>query len=329
MSGLLTGDPVAGVPNVVGVVTDEGEELRADLVVDATGRRSSLPKLLAGIGASAPVEELDDSGFVYYGRHYRSPDGSTPMAIGPVLQAYDSVSVLTLPADNGTWGMGVVASAADADLRALTDVAAWERVVRSYPLIAHWLDGEPITDIQLMAKIEDRHRAFVVDGMPVATGIAPVADSWACTNPSVGRGASIGLVHAVALRDLIRDHGLDDAGSFALAWHDVTQQAVEPLYRDTLAFDRHRLAEIDAQIAGLPYETDDPAWAITKGLEAGSMHDPEILRGYVDVASLLYRGEEVVARPGLLDRLIELDAAPSEPNPGPSRAELLDIVQSA
>ena len=40
-----------GVPHVAGVVTDAGEELRADLVVDASGRRSQLPAWLAALGA--------------------------------------------------------------------------------------------------------------------------------------------------------------------------------------------------------------------------------------------------------------------------------------
>ena len=84
-----------------------------------------------------------------------------------------------------------------------------------------------------------------------------VADSWACTNPSVGRGASIGLLHAVCLRDLLREVPPGDP-AFATRWDEVTTEVVEPFFRDTLAFDRHRLAEIDAQIAGIPYETDDP-----------------------------------------------------------------------
>ena len=106
-----------GVPHVAGVVTDAGEELRADLVVDASGRRSQLPAWLAALGARGPYEELDDCGFVYYGRHFRSSDGSVPAAFGPPLQHYDSISLLLLPADNGTWGVGVVASAGDAPMR--------------------------------------------------------------------------------------------------------------------------------------------------------------------------------------------------------------------
>ena len=78
VAGLLTGTPTApGVPHVTGVRTESGESIDADLVVDTTGRRSSLPTWLDSVGAKKPVEELEDSGFVYYGRHFRSQDGST------------------------------------------------------------------------------------------------------------------------------------------------------------------------------------------------------------------------------------------------------------
>jgi hypothetical protein len=57
------------------------------------------------------------------------------------------------------------------------------------------LNGEPITDVLSMAGISDRYRRFVLDGVPVATGIISVGDSWACTNPSLGRGITLGLLH--------------------------------------------------------------------------------------------------------------------------------------
>jgi hypothetical protein len=83
VAGLVTG-PAArdGVPHVTGVRRDTGEEIAADLVVDMTGRRSPLPRWLEAIGARAPRDELDDCGFIYYGRHFRSSDGSTPPAFG-------------------------------------------------------------------------------------------------------------------------------------------------------------------------------------------------------------------------------------------------------
>jgi len=324
--GLLTGEAALdGAPHVVGVVTDDGDERRADLVVDAGGRRSALPRLLADVGARAPLEERDDCGFVYFGRHFRSADGSLPPAFGPPLQPYDSISILALPADNGTWGVGLVVSAHDPAMRAARDPEVWSRVLAAYPLVAHWADGEPISDVEVMAKIEDRHRAFVVDGSPVATGVIALADSWACTNPSVGRGVSIGLRHALALRAMLGRVPLDDGVAFATEWHETTVAEVEPYYRDTLTFDRHRLAEIDAQIAGVPYETDDPSWLLGGALAAAGGKDPDLLRQYLEIVSLLARGVDVLGRPGVAERAIELGSDPT-PLPGPSRAELMAVL---
>ena len=324
---MLTDEPTAaGVPHVVGVRTDAGEDIRADVVVDASGRRSSLPSLLTDVGAHAPVEEREDSGFVYYGRHFRSDDGSTPAIFGPLLMSHGSISALTLPADNGTWGVGVVASARDAAMRKLTDVEVWERVVRSMPLVAHWLDGEPLDEgVAVMAKIEDRHRSFVADGVPVATGVLALGDSWACTNPSVGRGISIGTIHAVALRDLMRDPALDPVER-ALAWHDATLATVEPWYRGTLEFDRGRLAEIHAVIDDVPFEPS-PVYEITRAMQAASASDPEVFRGLLELGAVLSLPDEVLARPGVFDAIIASGSAwRDQPDLGPTRTELLELV---
>jgi 2-polyprenyl-6-methoxyphenol hydroxylase-like FAD-dependent oxidoreductase len=329
VTGLVTRERnTNGVPHVVGVRTEGGDELRADLVVDATGRRSPLPAWLAECGARPPVEELEDCGFVYYGRHFRSMDGSTPPPFGPLLQHYDSLSVLTLPADNGTWGVGLVTSAKDRPLRALRDDERWEAAARAYPLIAHWLDGEPVDDqVAVMAKIEDRHRRFSVEGMPVATGVVAVGDSWACTNPSVGRGVSMGLLHATALRDVVRHHPLDDPISFAEAWDHATLATVEPWYRSTLAFDRHRLAEIEAQIRGEPYDPGDPAWDLGQCLLAAASSDPDLLRAALRVAGVLATGEQVLAEDGVADKALAIGGPlREEPAPGPSRAQLLTTL---
>jgi flavin-dependent dehydrogenase len=329
VDGLEVGRPAAaGVPHVVGVRVDTGETIGADLVVDATGRRSPLPSWLAAIEARPPAEEIEDSGFVYYARHFASADGSVPVALGGPLQHYDSVSTLTLAADNGTWSVGFIASAGDGPLRALRDADAWSAALRMFPLVAHWADGKSLDDqVAVMAKIEDRHREYHVDGMPVATGVVAVADSWACTNPSVGRGASIGLLHAVALRDTVRD-SLDGPVDFAHAWHDATLRTVEPWYRATLSFDRNRLAEIAAQQRGEPYD-GGPEWEITHALEAASAQDPAVLRGYARIGSVLSLPEEVLGEPGFLDRVIEAGAGWRDtPSPGPDRARLVAALSS-
>jgi flavin-dependent dehydrogenase len=329
VAGLVTGPSARdGVPHVAGVRLSTGEEIASDLVVDMTGRRSPLPRWLEAIGARAPRDELDDCGFIYYGRHFRSASGDVPPAIGGFLQHLGTISSLTLPADNGTWSVTLVISAKDRALHALRDASTWEKVVHSLPLVAHWLDGTPIDDrVMAMAGIEDRHRNLMVDGAPVATGIVAAGDAWACSNPSVGRGASIGMLQATVLRDTIAATGLEDPWEFACSFHDATAESVEPWYRDTVTADRHRLAEIDTLMQGGEYRPADPGWEVSQALASSVPKDPDCLRGFVSVAMVLDRETDVLSRPGMLDKVTALGSGwRDEPIPAPTRDELLSIV---
>ena len=234
------------------------------------------------------------------------------------------MSILTLPCDSGTWGVAFVTSARDKELRALRAVPAWDAALALFPGVAHWAAAEPLTSVQVIAAIEDRHRSFIVDGQPVVTGLVPVGDAYACTNPSLGRGAAIGLLHACGLRDLLREAGPDDPERLVRRFDQITQATVSPLYRATLEFDRHRLAEINGEITGQPYRPEDPSWDISKALYAAAPRDPDVLRAYTAVAAMVAMPEEVLAEPGLLEKVISLGStAPRYPAPGPGRAGLL------
>jgi 2-polyprenyl-6-methoxyphenol hydroxylase-like FAD-dependent oxidoreductase len=315
------------IPRVTGVLTEGGAALRADLVVDCGGRRSALGSWLQAMGARRPAEEREDCGFVYFARHFRAPTGMQPQSLTNFIQNYDTVSILTLPADNGTWSTTFITSSRDHAVRPLRDPARWEAALAQYPLAAHWSDGEPISAVDVIAGIEDRFRRLVVDGEPVATGVVAVGDAWACTNPSIGRGASIGLVHARCLRDLLRETDVEDDEKFARRFDEQTAAVVEPLYRLTLWYDRHRLAEIDADVSGIPYRTDDQRWAIGKAIFAAALVDPEMTRAYQSLSSFLVTPDELLARPGVLERVISLGmGAARYPLPGPTRPELLAAI---
>ena len=329
VTGMVSGaSALPGVPHVTAVRTRDGESIPADLVVDMSGRRSALPGWLSEIGARDPAEELEDSGFVYYGRHFRSVDGSVPPAIGPNVMDWGTITSLTLPADNGTWAIALVTSSKDTALRPLRETGRWEAVVRGLPLVAHWLDGTPIEDgVQVMAHLEDRYRGFVADGRPVATGVVAVADSWACSNPANGRGASIGMLHAVTLRDQLREVGLDDPAAFAEAFHTATARTVEPWYRATLATDRYRLAEIESGVRGGTYDPQDSQYQLGKALGAAAGQDPDCLRAYLDIWLVLRTPGEVFARPRLRDKILRLGSGWRDVAPlGPSREQLLALA---
>src|SRR4029077_10030604 len=99
---------------------------------------------------------------------------------------------------------------------------------------------------------------------------------------------------------------------------------VGPLYRSTLEFDRHRLAEINAEITGQPYQPGDPAWDISKALYTAAACDPDVLRAYTSVAAMTAMPTDVLAEPGLLDRVISI-GSPARPfcAPRPPPPQLL------
>ena len=323
VTGLLTSDGGA-VPQVVGVRTVAGD-VRASLVVDAGGRRSAVSRWIVDAGGRAPVDQRADCGFVYYGRHYR---GAMPAGVDSMLSHNESVSLLTLPADNGTWGVGITTSSRDRALRELRHVPCWEAAIRCYPATAGWIDAEPITGISVMAGIEDRRRELVIDSAPVVTGLVALGDAWASTNPSLGRGASIGALHACVLRDVVAKEGTDDPDTLVLRFAAETAATVAPYLDSTLSFDRHRLAEIEADAAGVPYEPEDPAWAMTRALGAGARTDPVVARALAAIASVQALPAEVLGDPAVLGHAAAFLGRPHYA-PGASRAELLAAVRGA
>jgi len=320
VSGLLPG-PAAlpGVPHVGGVVTSTGEQLAADLVIDAMGRRSPSPAWLAALGARPPKVDTEDHHFVYYTRYFTGP--TPPPRRTPPLTAMGSFSVLTLACDNHTWSVTLVATTADPALKSLRHPECFTRVVGACPLQAHWLDGQPITGVLAMAGISDRHRRFVVDGQLIVTGFAPLGDAWTCTNPSGGRGLSIGLMHAQQLRQVARTD-LGDPAGFARVFDEHTAEFVAPYYWNKVAEDRARLAEMTAHRHGV---VPDPPDTPTAPLFPAAAYDPDAFRGLIDTIACLALPQEVLARPAV-KAAVHRERRPTPTVPGPDRTQLLALL---
>jgi 2-polyprenyl-6-methoxyphenol hydroxylase-like FAD-dependent oxidoreductase len=328
VTGLLAGDRrPGGVPHVTGVVLDSGERIAADLVVATTGRRSSLAAMLAAIGTEPPGEEVEPHGFTYYCRSFRAGDDGMPAMFGPPLQHYDSLSFVTAPADNGTWSVGMASSATDHLMRRAADAEVWTRIVRAYPLLAHWVDAEATTDVETMSATPDRRTRLVVDRRPIVTGVVALGDALACTSPMYGRGMTFGAMQAVCLRDVLREVCADDPAELARRWHDRVANVVMPVVDETLAVTRHRLAEMDARVAGTTYETDDAEWIFLQRLFAAAPHDPEVLRAVMDVGGVFRRIGDVARRRDIATRIDAVGDLPLAP--GPSRRELEALIDGA
>ena len=328
VSELATGlAAITSVPNVTGVRTSGGEELGADLVIDAMGRRSGLPGWLAALGAQALGEEAEDSGFTYYTRYFRSPAGEQPPFLTGLLTPFDSFSLLTLPGDAGTWSVTVYISSRDQALKELRDRGKWTALVTVCPLHAHLLDGEPVTDVLAMSGIVDRRRRLVANGAPVVTGLVTVGDSACCTNPSLGRGMTMGFLHAAGAAEVIGQH-LGDPLTLAAEHDRMTQACVIPWYRATVEFDRDRKAQLDAAIEGRAVPPPaGPAHLFQLAWGTAMLYDADIFRAMMEIITMHALPGEVFGRPGFADRVtaVAADREAFVP-PGPSRAELLGML---
>jgi 2-polyprenyl-6-methoxyphenol hydroxylase-like FAD-dependent oxidoreductase len=316
-----------GTPHVTGVRLESDETLAADLVVDAMGRRSPLPRWLSDANVGSLHEESEDCGFIYYGRYFRSADGTTPQPFGPLLAPIGSFTILTLPSDNGTWSVTIVLSSGDQVLKRLRDPELWTSVIRACPAHAHWLEGESISDLFAMGGVLDRYRRPISDGRPLVTGIALLGDAWACTNPSLGRGIALGLLHVKCLRDAVNSH-MDDPIEFAEAWDAATETNLTPWYRETVAEDRDRLREIDALRAGLePTPPTERSSMLRDALTTAALHDPSMFRAYLASRSVLTPLSETFAQEGVAERALELAGEHERlVLPGPSREDLLTML---
>jgi 2-polyprenyl-6-methoxyphenol hydroxylase-like FAD-dependent oxidoreductase len=329
VEALVAGQTACGrVPHVVGVKLRGGETLRADLVVDATGRGSKSSKWLSALGAAAPYEESEDSGFTYYTRYF---SGNMPVRRTGTLTPVGTVSLLTLPGDHSTWSVTFFAASDDKAVRRLREPDVWTRALRAFPLHSHWLDGEPLTDVVTMSGVVDRYRRFVVDGVPVATGFVAVAHAASCMNPSHGRGLTVGFKHGLLLRDVLREAG-DDPLGLVTRFDELTEERIAPWYRAQIAVDRMRFATVRALADGRepPPPRDELAKAIGALFMCMTM-DPDLYRAALEYTGTLTPVQEILRRPDVAAKIaagmraIGASGPPPSP-PGPNREELLALV---
>jgi hypothetical protein len=108
--------------------------------------------------------------------------------------------------------------------------------------------------------------------------------------------------------------------------HD--RDASDAWYRNTVEIDRTRIAQINALIGGRPaLQPTDPPARIRNALLVAMMHDADLFRAYAEIVSLLALPQEVMARPGVIDRIMEVAGTHEAVTPpSPSRDELLRML---
>jgi 2-polyprenyl-6-methoxyphenol hydroxylase-like FAD-dependent oxidoreductase len=327
----LLGEPAtAGAPaRVRGVVLDDGAELPADLVVVASGRRSSLTDLLRPLGVQID-EQVEDTGIIYYSRFFQlAPHRDYPPQVGPIGGDLGYLKYGVFLGDNRTFSITLAARTDDAELRSgLLDEATFMRAAATLPATAPYVvDGlaEPISDVSVMARLVNRRRTFTdPDGEPLVVGCVAVGDAHTCTNPLYGRGCSLAFVQAQLLADSWVEAGVDDVAGAARRYEAACHEQVLPWYRAAVAQD----AATRADAAGEPGADEDPLRSLLRdGLLPAVRLDPIVFRAFLRMMNLLEPPESLMADMDVIGRVMAVyqarDERPPEAPLGPPRREML------
>lgn len=296
---LVEGGAAAGLRTSTG-------DAAAELVVDATGRRTPVAAWLGDHGLEVPEVERSDCGVVYYCRYYRLLPGSqypeTPYPTGAPLGDASGVRFNLMRADNRTHSILLGTPSWDRGFRRLRESAVFEAVLREMPPLGPYVArgfAEPITEVLAMGDIENLRRHYARGGVSLLPGLVGVGDSYCHTDPLFGWGASFAVAHAAALVDAVAAGG-ESASISARVEAAIAPEADEAFSTATL--------EDDARIRewrGEPINPDpesDVASFVRRVVAPGVGADPVLFRAamrrvmILDSPGHLYRDAEVKQR---------------------------------
>jgi 2-polyprenyl-6-methoxyphenol hydroxylase-like FAD-dependent oxidoreductase len=316
---------------VTGVRVDDGT-VDADLVVDASGRRTPVPRWLADVGVGVGEAETSDCGVVYYNRYYRCRDGFE-LPDGPFLLSprgdLGYFAYATFPGDNGTFAATLATPTGTTDWQVLKDPPAFEAASEQIPGLALWKDPdgvEPITGVGPMAGLRNSLRDPYGERVG---GLVAVGDAWCHTDPVMAAGLAFGLMHAATLATALRREATPEAALESYAGH------ISPLARERYDLashlDEQRLRMWSGGTVTLSPDGDYELFTIAAG-GAVAMVDPDVFRVFLRRIGLLDRTSVLDDDPAMqqliLARFGEMAAQPRPPA-GPPRDDMLGIAREA
>jgi 2-polyprenyl-6-methoxyphenol hydroxylase-like FAD-dependent oxidoreductase len=318
-------------PTVRGVTLDRGREVLADLTVDASGRYSKVPQWLAEAGIGPLTESFQDCGFCYITRWYRLRSGEHLGATTfPINVESPFAKFSGFMADGDVYGLSMTASLNDPLAPAMRRAEAFERVFSGIPKLASWVaKGDPISDVLVLARIENRSRTLVRDAAPVVAGLSLVGDSAMHTNPTLGRGVSMAYAQAQRLARAVSESDPATA-AFVLDFETWRDRELGVWFEQQVRMDAAWLAASDAALAGEPPAppSSDPAARFAAVLPVVAARNPAVAKVFARMMSLMITPAQMAADPQVRAAVTEYLRGGGQPPPktGPTRPEFEALV---
>ncbi|MBX3483565.1 MAG: FAD-dependent oxidoreductase [Phenylobacterium sp.] len=326
-------------PRVTGVTLEDGTELAADIVVDATGRTSQAYEQLAAAGAPVP-ESSEACGIIYFTRHYRLLEGQSepPRTRNSATGDLGFLKFGVFPGDNGCFSITLCAPEVEEELRkALVDPEVFDAACRQLPGLVPWIDPErarPTSRVFGMGQLESRWRELAPQGKPAALGFFAVGDSLVRTNPLYGRGCSFAAVSAHLLLDAL-SHSADPAARL-LHYRAGVERELRPYYDVMRQADRSAIRR--ARAALLPQARPSLRGRLVKsfmedGVAIAMRTDLDLMRAFLKGFHMLEHPQAWLKRPANLIKILRVwargkarNADLYAPKPGPDRRPLFEAL---
>ncbi|MGV0815983.1 oxidoreductase [Mycolicibacterium boenickei] len=190
---------------VTGVVLDDGEQVPADLVVDASGRGSRLPVWLEQWGFERPREDSIKVGVTYASQRVRIPAELISEKMVVVSAAHDSgLGMGMLFHEDGIWtvtAFGVAKAEPPNDFDGIKQLGG---TALPPHLAAALRAGEAVDEMNFYRYPVSKWRRYDKMGR-FPDGIFPFGDAVVSLNPTYGQGVTMSTVQAANLRQVLAE----------------------------------------------------------------------------------------------------------------------------
>ena len=190
------------------------KELRADLVLDATGRASRAPRWLEDLGYEPPEEIVIDAHLAYASRLYRIPenfDGGWECAYVQAAPPDERRGAILFKVEGNRWLVTLIGRAGNTPPGDEAGFLEFARSLRVSTIFDAIRNAEPLTPIKTHRATQNRLRRYE-RAKRLPDNFLLLGDAVCAFNPVYGQGMTIASLGALTLRKCLREQERLHAG---------------------------------------------------------------------------------------------------------------------